>query len=264
MFITLTLVGLIGGVIVGIVGTGSSLLILPILIGYFPHYFNNYHLGIHIAVGTCIAALSIAALTKTYKVRQHLDWVLIRKLAIPMIIGAAIGVSINAELDPAIIKSYVGLIALIATLQMVFKKEAKKSTTSGTTVKSWLLVLAGTITATISGTAGVALGIFLIPVLDRLNFDLRAAVASNICLSSIYTISCTCGYIVSGYFYPGVLPDWSLGYVYLPAFFTLATTIFIGVYFSSIFEKWLSKSLLRKVFISYLFLASIDMIFHIL
>jgi len=57
----LAIVGLFGGLVLGLTGTGSSTLILPALVLGLPRWLHLHNLSVHIAVATSMATIFIAA-----------------------------------------------------------------------------------------------------------------------------------------------------------------------------------------------------------
>lgn len=71
-------------------------------------------------------------------------------------------------------------------LQILFKKEKQEAQVEVSKNTNIILIIAGTLIPMTSGIAGRAIGLFMILLLDRLNYVLRTAVASNLFLSSFY------------------------------------------------------------------------------
>lgn len=212
-------IGLLAGLVVGILGSGSSLIILP---------FLSVNYEIHSAVGTCMAVLLVGSATAFYfKLKQvgQLDWRFVKWLIPGTIIGAIVGATIAHYLPGEVLRIYIGIFIIIAGFHMLLKRNHLEEIQLAS---PWILFFISLIAACLTGMAGVAIGILLVPFLRKLNVPINQAILIAIFIAVIYTIAGTFGFIVTGLNAPN-LPKWSLGYIYLPAAFLIAIFTAIAV-----------------------------------
>ncbi len=253
-------IGALGGIIIGVLGTGSSLIILPTLNWVLPNIFPA-DLAMRFAVGTCIASLSVGALSGslTY-IRQKQFNSKIFVLGLPAVtFGSFLAPQLSLLIPSSLLKIYIGLFLMVIS---VYKLLSKTNDRSASTTPNGLYILATCfISALASGLAGVALGILLIPALTRF-LNHREAVGTSIVLAAIYAILTTLGYILAGLgeqrhsieIAESVLPA-NIGYVYLPAFILIALPIFIFPVLGEKISRALPTKRLEQTFYSFLFLA---------
>ena len=72
-----------------------------------------------------------------------------------------------------------------------------------------------------SSVAGIASGLFSIPYLSRFDLSLRTVIATSTVAAALYSLFAAMGHVTAGL---GVAdrPEWSLGFVYLPAFVVMS------------------------------------------
>ena len=131
-------------------------------------------------------------------------------------VGIALGAVAGAQLAsmlPAdvLAKVFAGLVIVIAA-QMVFGKR-KASRYSHTPL---ILVLTGAVVGTISALMGIGGGALLVPALVWFQVPIRQAIGCAAVSGLVIALFGTASFVHAGWHLP-TLPDWSLGYVYLPA-----------------------------------------------
>lgn len=221
------IVGCFGGIIIGALGSGSSLIILPALSLIFPLIFPA-HLALKMAVGTCLATLILGTISgaASYLKAGHLSNTLL-KLCLPGIIAGGIAAPFASHLLAAnVLKWYIGLYIFITgvyKLIKLFQHRHKHIETKP--LQPALILVMSFVSACLSGMAGVALGIVMIPFLSRYT-DHKSVVGTNLVLAVPYAIVGSIGYITSGLSATQTIHA-SLGYIYLPAFIFISITMLI-------------------------------------
>ncbi|VEI47653.1 permease [Actinobacillus equuli] len=74
----------------------------------------------------------------------------------------------------------------------------------------------------LSSMAGIAGGAFIVPFLNSRGFEMKRAIGTSSFCGAFLGLSGTISFIVSGWNIE--MPDYSLGYVYLPALFGITLT----------------------------------------
>jgi len=85
------------------------------------------------------------------------------------------------------------------------------------------LMIAGAVIGTIAGMVGTGGAFIAVPFMTRCNVKLHVAVATSAALSVPVAIFAAIGYVIAGWHKPG-LPEYAIGYVYLPALIVIVMT----------------------------------------
>lgn len=250
-YFILLLIGCIGGTIIGFIGTGSSLIILPTLTILFLHLFPH-EIAIKLAIGTCVATISIGAIVGAY---SHLSDGHFEKkafiIALPaVIIGSLLAPNIATKLPSLILHYYVGLLLILLGAYKIIKPAQKDILKPYHPVSLFLM---GFLSALVSGIAGVALGILLMPYLFH-HIKKRNVIGLNLALAAFYAPLTTIGYLLHPLPAHLHIPQ-TIGYIYFPAFLILSTTIAIFTYLGTKAAKKISAEWLVRALYIYLLVA---------
>lgn len=256
-------IGLLSGLVVGMLGTGSSMIILPFLSYFYPKIGMSSDFAIHSAVGTCMAILWVGSVVAFYfKLKQvgKLDWSVVKWLIPGAMIGALAGAIIAHFLSGEFLRIYVGIFILAAGLHMLFKRDHLEEMKLPS---SWILLIVSMIAACLSGMAGIAIGILLVPFLRKCNVPINQAILIAIFIAVIYTFVGTLGFVVTGLHVKN-MPHWSLGYVYLPAMLAIAFFTALAVPVGVKFSSHVSHKALHYGFGIFVVLAGTNLLFRII
>ena len=255
-------VGIFGGLIIGAIGSGSSLVILPFLTLIFSHLYPS-DIAMKMAVATCLATLIIGTFSgaKAYMKSQDYDKRLI-KLCFPSIALASIlSPLLSNFLSGTEIRIYVAvMLILISIYKLYYLIFTRKNINVSTIINPLLIRIFSFIFTMCSGIAGVALGIIMIPFLSKYA-DHKKVIGTNLILAFPYAIIGTFSYFTLSQSQSHITLPHSFGYIYLPAFFCIAVMMAI---FPPIGKKMTDKISIRTtqfIFYIYLFIAGISMFF---
>ncbi|MGC9461869.1 sulfite exporter TauE/SafE family protein, partial [Vibrio genomosp. F10] len=98
---------------------------------------------------------------------------------------------------------------------------------------------------------GIGGGSLSVPFLSRHGIEMRKAVGSSSVCGCMIAISGMIGFILHGYNLEG-LPDYSIGYVYLPALVAIASTSMFTTKIGAKLASTLPTVMLKKVFAVFL------------
>ncbi|KXF80763.1 sulfite exporter TauE/SafE family protein [Enterovibrio coralii] len=250
------LTGAFGGTIIGALGSGSSLVILPILTLTFSSLFPDT-LALKYAVATCMATLIVGSISGAASyIKSKLYDKSIVKYSLPgVLVGSLLAPMLSNYIPADVLRIYIGsLISLIAVYKLFASIKNKNSTSKP--AKALFLMMTSLVCSTLSGLAGVALGILMIPYLSKYT-DHRSALGSNLVLAVPYSIVGTMGYVVAASHASVETHSFTLGYVYLPAFIVIAITMAIFPPVGLKIAKNVSSHIMQRIFYGYLLLAGI-------
>ncbi|WP_157673610.1 sulfite exporter TauE/SafE family protein [Endozoicomonas ascidiicola] len=258
-YLVYLLTGALGGIIIGALGSGSSLVILPLLSFIFSHIFPH-DIAIKAAVATCLAALVVGSASgaASYYRKGFFNTKLIM-LCLPGVLAGAVIAPLTTHLLPAAwLKWYIGLFLILIALYKLWNVY-KGKWAAVRPVEPVLIVLMSMVSATLSGMAGVALGILMIPFLSRYT-DHHSVLGTNLIVAVPYSIIGSAGYVVSGLQVHDFGTNWMAGYVFLPAFLTIAVTMAIFPPLGLKLVQNVKPVIVQNIFYLYLLLAGIGIL----
>jgi uncharacterized membrane protein YfcA len=221
-WVVLALAGGIGAFLVGMIGFGTSLVVLPTLAIVFPSMFAA-DTALRMATGTTMAAMAVGAVAAGAAQSRgaHVSWPLLRLAILPYAAGALLGPWTARYLPTDVLRLYVAAMLMIVGLWSL----GRRSAGSGGR-REWrehkpeigaVLFAIGLA----SSMAGIASGIFAIPYLGRFAIPLRTVIGTSTVGAALYSAFGTLGHVSAGWALADP-PPWSLGYVYLPALAVMA------------------------------------------
>ena len=221
-WIVLALAGATGALLVGMIGFGTSLVVLPTLAILFPTMLAP-DTALRLATGTTMATMAVGAVAAgiARSRDEHVSWPLLRLAILPYAAGALLGPWTARYLTVDALRIYVAGMLMIVGLWSLARPG-----TGGSGQRKWRehklelrAVLFGIGLA--SSMAGIASGLFAIPYLSRFAIPLRTVIGTSTVGAALYSAFGTLGHISAGWTMADP-PPWSLGYVYLPALAVLA------------------------------------------
>ncbi|MCV6588784.1 MAG: sulfite exporter TauE/SafE family protein [Marinobacterium sp.] len=218
--------GSVAGVVAGLFGIGGGLLIVPVLIFSFELQGMSAEVLTHSAVATSLATIVVTSISsmQAHHQRGAVRWELFRPLTVGIIAGAAVGAMIASLLSGAMLQLVFGLFVLAVAVQMALslKPDAGERETNPVGLAG-----AGSIIGGLSAIFGIGGGTLSVPYLSWRRVCMQQAVATSAACGLPIALSGALTNIWTGWDNPA-LSDWSLGYVYLPAFagIVLTSTLF--------------------------------------
>ena len=250
------LIGAVGGLLIGLIGTGSSLVMMPALVLTFPLLFPEFD-SLRLAVGTTVATMTVGALSAalTHFKQRNVDYNLIKLIWVPYVLGALAGPWVSRELPSGYLKAYLIVVITVLALRMLSKSERQRSQDKDyrhhraeVGVVSFLITLA-------SSVAGIASGMFMIPYLQRFQMTMFRIIGTSTTGAAIYSVSAVIGYLSSGWSTTH-LPKGAVGFVYVPAFGVMALAMALAVPLGVHLARRMNDRLLRRIFALFLLAAA--------
>lgn len=218
----LVLAGGIGALLVGMIGFGTSLVVLPTLAIVFPALFAP-DVALRLATGTTMATMAIGAVAAgiARSRGEHVSWPLLRLAILPYAAGAVLGPWIARHLPVEVLRLYVAGMLIVIGLWTFPRRSGGHA--GQLDWREHILGLRAVLfaIALASSLAGVASGLFAIPYLSRFSIPLRTVIGTSTLGAALYSAFGTIGYVSAGWSMAEP-PPWSLGYVYLPALAVMA------------------------------------------
>mgnify|MGYP000079257992 CR=1 FL=1 len=220
--------GVFAGIAAGLFGIGGGLLIVPVLIIAFTAQGLPPEVLTHLAVGTSLATIVVTSISSVmaHHKKGAVQWPLFRFLAVGILLGAVLGVKTAGQMSGSMLQIFLGCFALLVAVQMSFNLKPNAGSSEPGSAQ---LVVSGGVIGWASAIFGIGGGTLTVPYLSWKRVQMQQAVATSAACGLPIAVTAALTNIHQGWGAEG-LPEWSLGYIYLPAFVGIVLT-------SSVFAK---------------------------
>lgn len=221
--------GAIAGTLAGLLGIGGGIIIVPVLALVFNAQGVSADVLMHVSIGTSLATIVITSLSSIRAHQQHqaIQWAVFRRITPGVLFGGLLGAFLAKFIAGDDLRVIFGVFMLFVAAQMIFGNTTKPHRQLPKTMG---MFIAGTAIGTMSSLMGVGGGSMSVPFLTWCNMAIRNAVATSSAIGLPIAIAGVSGFILTGW---GAehRPIWSLGFVNIPAFFSIvvASTLFAQV-----------------------------------
>lgn len=209
-------VGVIAGLLAGLFGIGGGLVIVPMLVITFNWQGISQEHIMHLALGTSMASIIFTSVSSflAHNRRGAVHWAIVRRIVPGILLGTFLGTCIAASLSTNFLKVFFVLFLYYVAMQMLIDKKAKPSRQLPGQLAMFGV---GNSIGVVSSLVGIGGGTLSVPFMMWCNVPIHHAIGTSAAIGFPIAIAGTVGYIVNGLQAAG-LPDYSLGYAYLPAF----------------------------------------------
>jgi uncharacterized membrane protein YfcA len=222
VFLASLALGLVAGVLAGLFGIGGGLVIVPVLALVFAAQGFPAAQVLLMAVATSLATIVLTAIASVLAHHRlgAVLWPKVLRLSPMIMVGAAAG-AVLAKHIPADGLRIILIVFLVAVgIQMALQAKPKPSVAKQAL---WLDFVVATAIGLLSAIVGIGGGTLTVPYLVHGQLPMRNAVAIASACGLPIAIAGTASYALLGW-NAQHLPEWSVGYVYLPAFFGVGLT----------------------------------------
>ena len=220
LILALLAMGAFGGFAAGLLGIGGGMVLVPFITMIFTARGFAPELTIHMAIATSLATILFTSLSSVRAHHQHgaVLWPVVKLLAPGILLGSWIGPWIGKQMNASALALFFGVfVAFSATQMLIGKKPAAARALPGAPG----MFAAGGVIGTLSGIVGAGGGFVSVPFMTWCGVRIHNAVATSAALGFPIALSGTISNIYYGWGEAG-LPDYSLGFVYLPALAIIA------------------------------------------
>jgi uncharacterized membrane protein YfcA len=170
-------------------------------------------------------------------------------MTVGILLGAGVGALTAAAIQGPMLQKIIGVFALVIAVQMALELKPK----AGAAVPGPLgLSVAGAVIGWASAIFGIGGGSLSVPFLTWRSVPMQQAVATSSACGLPIAAASALSFILVGWQNPHV-PEWSLGFVYLPAMAGIAITSMFFARFGARLAHKLSPRLLKRLFALLLF-----------
>lgn len=222
LFFASMVLGAVAGFFAGLFGIGGGLIIVPVLAMLFSAQGFAPESVMIMAVATSLGTIIP---TSTASVHAHhrlgaVSWERVFQLAPGIIVGSIFGAVLAEQMSGNLLRFIFSAYLLYAAWQLV----SPENPNVGVTPPSRRFDhYAGLIIGCLSVIMGVGGGTMTVPYLVYFKTPIRNAVAVSSACGLPIAITGTISYALLGW-QETVLPEWSIGYIYLPSFAGIVVT----------------------------------------
>jgi uncharacterized membrane protein YfcA len=250
-------VGAVAGLMAGLLGIGGGLIIVPAIMYLFQHLLGmSIENAMPIAVATSLSTVVFTGLSSArahYKL-GNLDSDIFKYSALGIAIGAVLGAQFASYISGVMLQRIFAVMVILLALQMIFnRRRMSKNTTSPS-----ILTGVGLGSGFISALMGIGGGALIVPALIWFQVNIKKAIGCASACGVLIAIFGSLSFIYAGWNRP-YLPDYSLGYVYLPATLGIVITSMITARVGAKLTSKLDTMKLKRIFAVFLVLVSIRM-----
>jgi uncharacterized membrane protein YfcA len=259
----LVVAGVVGGLVAGMLGVGGGIVIVPILYHVLALLHVDEGVRMHIATGTSLATIiptSFSSVTAHNK-KKAVDWELLRRWAIPMLIGVVVGSALSGIARGQVLSLVFAAVALPVALQLAFVSEQRRLADHLPAGPAGYVLPFGI--GGISTMMGIGGGTVGVPTMTLYGLPIHRAVGTASAFGAIISIPGTLGAILAGWHASG-LPPYSLGYVNLLGLVLIAPASYFMAPFGAQIAHSTDVKKLRMLFALFIGITAARMLYDAL
>ncbi len=246
------------GFFAGLLGIGGGAAMVPVLA--FIYAAKGFDAGqvVHLALGTSMATILFTSISSVRAHHGHgaVNWQMVKRMAPGIVAGTFGGALLASVLDVRLLSVVFTLLIYYISAQMFFGKKPEAGalpvTTAGLNTSAAFIGVISSLTA----TGGAAL---VVAWMVRRGIRVHEAIGTAAAIGWPLAAAGTAGYVITGLRQPA-LPDFSIGYVYLPG---LAGIVVASMLLAPLGAKLAHRTpgaLLKKIFAAVLFTLATKML----
>lgn len=257
------LLGAIVGFFAGLLGIGGGLVLVPVLTLIFTAQEFPHDRILHLALGTTMATIIF---TSASSLRAHVshgavNWRVVKTITPGIIIGTLSGATLAGIFTSKLLSIIFVIFIFYAATQMLLTINPKPSRQLPGIVG---ISAAGGLIGVLSSLVAIGGGLLSIPFLTLCNIKLQHAIGTSAAIGFPIAVAGTIGYIANGMLQVQPLPDYSLGYIYLPALGWLALASMLTAPLGAKTTHRTQTATLRKIFVVLLYCLALKMLLELL
>jgi uncharacterized membrane protein YfcA len=255
------LLGAVAGTLAGLLGVGGGLVIVPVLAFIFTYSDIGLPVLMQLAVGTSLATIVATSISSVRAHHQHgaVQWKIFLQLAPGIVVGALIGSLVADSLPTDTLRIIFAVFEIGVAIQMLLAimPDAHRSLP-----RNVVMMLVGMVIGAVSAIVGIGGGTLTVPFLVYCGVNIRKAIATSAACGLPIAVAGTTGFVIAGWQEPG-LPQWSFGYVYLPAFISIIISSMLFAPLGARLAHTLPIPMLKKIFAMLLVIIGTRLLFDL-
>lgn len=253
------LLGAVVGFFAGLLGIGGGLILVPVLTFIFSAQHFPPDRILHLALGTAMAAIIFSSVASLRAHHSHgaVNWQVVKYITPGIVIGTLGGATLASMLPSRSLSIIFVVFIYYAATQMLLRttpKPSRKLPGRGG------MFGAGSVIGVISSFVAIGGGLLTVPFLSFCNVRLQHAIGTAAAIGFPIAVTGAIGYIVNGMAQSQPLPEYSLGYVYLPALVWVVLASMLTAPLGAKATHIMQTATLRKIFVALLYLLGTKML----
>ncbi len=251
--------GAVVGFFAGLLGIGGGLIMVPVLSFFFSAQGFPPDRIMHLALGTSMAAIIFTSISslRVHHINGAVNWHIVKFVTPGVIFGTFCGVTLANSLSGRYLSIFIILFIYYAATQMLISNTTKPSRKLPS--KAGMFV-AGSFIGGVSSLVAIGGGILTVPFLSACNVRLQHAIGTAAAIGFPIAIAGTIGYIASGIVQSQILPEYSLGYIYLPALAGIVVFSTIAASIGAKVTHITQTATIKKIFVILLYVLGTKML----
>lgn len=215
--------GAVGGLLLGLVGVGTALVVVPLLAFVLPAFGVPASAVMHTALGTSMAVIAVTSVASViaHHRRGNVNWGVFRVTGPASVAGVVAGVLVVATLPAEALRFVFAAFMLVSAVRMAIGGRRQEHDAAPARPPRSRLLAGGAVIGFLASLIGAGGGVFMVPYLSWLGLAVSNAVATSTAIGLPVTLVGAGVNVATGYAEAGIAGG-SLGYVYLPAFVALS------------------------------------------
>ncbi|NOR25823.1 MAG: TSUP family transporter [Desulforhopalus sp.] len=260
--LTYCAVGGIAGILAGLLGIGGGLVIVPMLVYVFA--LNNIpnELTMHLALATSMASIIFTSISSfmAHHRRGAVHWDVVKKIVAGILTGTFLGSCFASAMSTNFLKVFFIIFLYFVAIQLLLNKKPKGA---GELPGKAGMFAVGNGIGVVSSLVGIGGGTLSVPFMLWCNIPVHHAIGTSAAIGLPIAVAGTVGYIFNGW-NAAMLPQYSVGYVYLPALFGIAAISVLTAPLGVKLAHSLPVGRLKRIFSLLLFAVATKMLLGIL
>lgn len=252
--------GIAAGLLSGLLGIGGGLLLVGALILLLPAQGVPESIVVPVALASSLASIVLTGLSSAFAHhrREAVLWPSVLWLVPGMLLGAVVaGFGVVQWAGPGLRWVVAGYCVLVA-LQLFANWPRANAAATAKTPTGWPWSVAGLLIGAVSAVVGIGGGSMTVPALIWRGVPAVKAVATSAVCGVFIALAAVLTY--SQLHNPHPMPDYSLGYVYLPAALGVAVTSVLCAPLGARWAHQLPAPVLKKLFAAFLLLMALSLL----
>jgi uncharacterized membrane protein YfcA len=246
LVLELLLLGAFAGFLAGLLGVGGGMLMVPFMTFVLTNKGMPAQYVVKMAIATSLATICFTSISsvRTHHRRGAVRWDVVKLLAPGIVAGSLLGAQLAKALPTQILAWLFAAFVGFSGTQMLLDRKPKPTRqlpgTAGT-------LAAGGAIGTLAALVGAGGAFVSVPFMTWCNVPIHSAVATSAALGFPIALAGTIGYVIAGWSLPA-MPPGAVGFIYLPALFTIAAASVLTAPAGARLAHRLPMSQLRRVF----------------
>jgi uncharacterized membrane protein YfcA len=262
IFVMYAMVGGVAGILAGLLGIGGGLVIVPMLVYCFTRQGVSDQTIMHLALGTSMASIMFTAVSSfwSHHRRGAVRWRVVRRIVAGILVGTFLGTIVAAGLSTRFLKGFFVVFLYYTAIRMLSGRNPGPGRPLPGPAGMFGM---GNVIGAVSSLVGIGGGTLSVPFMVSCNIPLREAIGTSAAIGFPIALAGTVGYVFNG-LSVATLPDYSLGYVYLPALAGIISASVVTAPIGVRLAHSLPVDMLKRVFAGFLIIMATRMLIRLI